>query len=118
MSSDHHLDVEQHGDVTVVRFGEHRTLDGWTTDKLKDELNTVADREDCHHLALDFSGVEYASSTMLNELLMLDRKMQSKGGKLTLLHIESFVREVLVATKLHQVFDIKDREFDAFPGLV
>jgi hypothetical protein len=56
----HHLDVQQQGNVIVVRFGEHRSLDGWTVDKLKDELSTAADREGCHHLVLDFSGVAYA----------------------------------------------------------
>jgi anti-anti-sigma factor len=92
-------------------------LDDCTVHKLKDELDTAADREGCHHLVLDFSGVEYASSTMLYELVMLRRKMQSKGGELTLVHVGSYVREVLVTTKLHQIFNITDHEFDAFPAL-
>ena len=113
----HHLDVEQLGNVIVVRFGEHRMLDGWTVDELKDELNTAADREGCHHLVLDFSGVAYASSTMLQQLVTLRRKMQSRGGVLTLVHVGSYVREVLVTTKLQQILDIKDHEFDAVPAL-
>ena len=117
MSSYPHLAVQQQGDVIVVRFGEHRKLDGWTTDKLKDELDTAADREGCHHLVLDFSGVAHASSTMLQELVMLRRKMQSKRGELTLVHVDSCVLEVLVTTGLHQIFNIKDREFDAVPAL-
>jgi anti-sigma B factor antagonist len=92
----YHLDVEQLGNVIVVRFGEHRMLDVCTVDTIKDELNTAADREGCRHLVLDFSGVEYASSTMLQELVMLRRKTQSKGRELTLVHVGSYVREVLV----------------------
>jgi len=117
MSSDQHLDIQQQGDVIVVRFGEHRTLDGWTTDELKDELNTAADREDCHHLVLDFAGVAYISSTMLQELVLLRKKTLSKCGELTLAHVDSQVREVLNVTGLHQIFNIQDREFDACPAL-
>ena len=117
MSSDQHLDIQQQDDAIVVRFGEYRKLDGWTTDKLKDELNTAADREDCRHLVLDFAGVAYASSTMLQELLLLRRKMLSKVGELTLVHVDSQVREVLNITGLHWVFDIEDREVEAFPAL-
>ncbi len=104
MSGCHHLDIQQLGNVVIVRFGKHRMLDGWTTDKLKDELSTAANREGCRQLVLDLSGVSYASSTMLQELVVLRRRMQSKGGELTLVHVDSDVREVLATTKLDQQF--------------
>ena len=118
MSDYKYLDVQQRGDATiVVHFGENRILDGCTTDRLKSELNAVAGLEACQYLVLDFSGVAHASSTMLQELVTLRRKMQLKGGRLALAHIDSCVRDVLVTTRLFQIFDIEDCEFDAFPVL-
>ena len=106
MSSCQRLDIQQMGDAVGVRFGEIRVLDGWTTEELKGEFSAAADREECRRLVVDFSGVTYLSSTMLQELVMLRRRMQSKGGLLTLVHVGSNVREILVVTGLDQVFDI------------
>ena len=79
-----HLGVWKHGDVLSVRFGEHRILDEATVRMLGDELYAVADRPDCHHLLLNFASVVALSSLMVGKLLMLQRKMVSKGGKLKL----------------------------------
>jgi anti-sigma B factor antagonist len=109
----HHLGVWKHGDVIVVRFGEHRMLDELTVSKISDELYAVADRADCHNLLLNFSSVAGLSSVMLGKLLMLQKKMESKGGKLKICEVGSAIQEVFAETKLHQIFDIRDAELDA-----
>jgi len=54
---------------------------------------------------------------MLQGLVLLRRRMLSKVGELTLVHVDSQVREVLRVTGLHWIFDIKDREVEACPAL-
>jgi len=109
----HQLGVWKHGDVIVVRFGEHQILDELTVKKIGDELYHVADRPDCCHLLLDFASVVGLSSLMVGKLLMLQRKMESKGGKLKLCEVGPELQEVVTSTKLDQVFDIWDSEQDA-----
>ena len=111
--SDCYLDVEQNGDVIVVRLGKHRGFDELTVDKISDELLGVADRPDCQRLLLDFSGVAQLSSAMLAKLLILRRKMETKGEKLRLCGVNSHLRSVFAITRLDRIFDILDTEAGA-----
>ena len=107
------LDVQEHANVIVVLFGEHRILDEATVDRIWGELYGVANREDCHRLLLNFAGVVRLTTTMLTKLLTLRRKMESKGGKLKLCHVDPRIRELFVTTKLCRILDICGSEADA-----
>ena len=109
----HHLAVWKHGDVIVIRFGDHRILDELTVNKISDELYGVADREDCHNLLLNFASVVGLSSLMLGKLLMLQKKMEAKGGKLKICEVGPAVEGVFEETKLNRIFDIRQSEQDA-----
>lgn len=108
-----HLGVWRQGDVTTVRFGEHRILDERAIDKLGDELYAVAEQEDCRNLLLNFSSVERLSTVMLGKLLMVNQKMESKGGKLRLCELGPEVREVFNTTKLDHILELRGSEADA-----
>ena len=103
-----HLEVETNGDVVVVRLGNHRALDQETVDKIRDELLGVADRPDCNHLLVDFSGVTQLSSAMLSKLVQIHRKMEPKGAKLRLCGLSSQLRPVFATTRLDRLFEITD----------
>jgi anti-sigma B factor antagonist len=105
--------VSKRGNVTLVRFGEHRILNEVAIDLIGDELYGVADRPDCCKLLLNFAGVEYLSSLMLGKLVMLKKKIESQGGKLKLCDIGPEIGEVFKTTSLDQVLDIRENEVDA-----
>jgi anti-anti-sigma factor len=109
----HHLGVWQHGKVIVVRFGDHQMLDELTVKKISEELYDIADRADCKHLVLDFSGVLGFSTLMLGKLLVLRKKMLSKEGRLVLCDLGPEVEDVIVAMKLDTIFEIMPSEADA-----
>jgi anti-anti-sigma factor len=113
MSVYRHLGAWKHGDVTVVRFGEHRILDELAVKRIGDELNEIADRADCRNLVLNFASVVGLSSLMLGKLLTLQQKMVSKGGNLMICEIEPEAQEVFVTTKLNHILDISESEDDA-----
>ena len=113
----HHLGVWKHGSAIVVRFGDHRVLDELTVNKIAEELYGVAGRADCQHLVLDFSSVLGLSSLMLGKLLMLRKKMASKGGRLVLCDISPEVEDVLTSTKLNEILEFMDSEADALKAL-
>ena len=113
MSIYRHLGAWRQGNVTVVRFGEHRILDELAVKTIGDELNEIADHKDCRNLVLNFASVVGLSSLMLGKLLMLQKKMASKPGTLTLCEIEPEVQEVFAVTKLSHILDIRESEDDA-----
>ena len=107
-----YLGVWKYGPVIAVRFGEHRILDELTVKRIADELYGVAGRPDCQCLLLNFASVEQLSSLMLGKLLMLRKKMESKGGTIMLCDIGPEVQDVFEATKLAQIFNIHETEID------
>ena len=113
MSVYRHLGVWRQGDVVVVRFGEHRILDERAIDILGDELYAVAEQEGCRNLLLNFSSVDRLSTVMLGKLLMVNKKMEAKGGKLRLCAIGPEIREVFNTTKLDRILDIRENEAEA-----
>lgn len=114
MGRHNHIDVHEHGDRTVVRFKEHPILDGWDT-QVGDELCEIAGRADCSDLVLDFSEVQWLASAMLATLLRVYRIMESKGGTLTFSGLRPSTREVFVAAKLDQLFNIGSEAIDSDP---
>ena len=112
-TSCHYLGLRRLGGLIVIRFGEHRILDELTVKKFGEELFQVADRPDCQHLLLNFTGVVGLSSTMLGIMLMLRKKMGQKSGKLKLCQVGPEIMDVFRATKLGQLFEILDNEQQA-----
>ena len=110
MSVYRHLGVWRQGEVVVVRFGEHRILDERTVDIIGDELYAVAEQEDCRNLLLNFSSVDRLSTVMLGKLLMVNKKMEAKGGKLKLCSIGPEIRQVFDTTKLDRILDVHGSE--------
>jgi len=108
-----HLGVWKHGEILVVRFGEHRILDEVTIEKIGQELYGLAERKDCRHVLLNFAGVERLSSLMLGKLLMLNKKLRSKGGQLKLCEIGPEIQEVVAATHLDRILDVRESEAEA-----
>jgi len=114
MATYRHLEVLSSGPVSRVRL-----VDQWPAyheqeiRELIAELNSVVDAADCRTLFMDCSNVKVLSSEMLSKLILLQRRLKEKEGKLILCGIRGEVREVLSWTKLDQFFEIeKDAEQD------
>jgi anti-sigma B factor antagonist len=107
------LDLQRHGDVIVVHFGKQRLLDQSAVETTSNGLYSVAGRADCRNYLLNFANIVGLSGSMLEKLLLLKQKVESKGGKLKLCQVGPEIREVFTATRLGQGFDIWDKEEDA-----
>lgn len=108
MADYRHLQVSTYGDVVVVRFVDSK-LNDFISNELGQELQAVTDPPACRKLLLNFSGVTQVSSSVLSKLLLLNRKMNHKGGKLRACEIAPDVRSMFVWTKL----EAKDTEANA-----
>ncbi len=113
MAAYRHLDVNQVGDVTVVRFRDHKIVEDINIQQLGQEMFQLVEADSRDKLLLNFSAVDFLSSAALGKLITLDKKMKAHGGALKLSNIRPEIYEVFAITKLNRLFDIKDDEADA-----
>jgi anti-anti-sigma factor len=104
-----HLQVTRHDDVWVIRFSD-RQLVGALPDEVGAELYAVAAEDACTRLLLNFSGVDFLASDMLGKVVVLNKKMKQKGGKLTLCRLCPYLRQLLVTTKLDLILNVRETE--------
>ena len=107
------LDVNQVGDVTVIRFRDHKIVEDINIQQLGQEMFRLIEVDSRDKLLLNFSSVDFLSSAALGKLITLDKKMKAHGGALKLSNIRPEIYEVFAITKLNRLFDIKDDEADA-----
>ena len=113
MSVYRHLEVNPVGDVTVVRFRDHKIVEDINIQQLGQELFQLVEADNHDKLLLNFSSVDFLSSAALGKLITLDKKMKAHGGTLKLSNIRPEIYEVFNITKLDRLFDIRDDEADA-----
>ena len=65
------------------------------------------DRSRCRKLVVDCSGVEMMSSDTIGRLLILQRRMRERGGRLILSGLREEVRQMFAWTKLDRCFEIQ-----------
>jgi anti-sigma B factor antagonist len=113
MTAYQRLDIDEVGDVTVVRFRDHKIVEDINIQQLGQEMFQLVEVDNRDKLLLNFSTVGFLSSAALGKLITLDKKMKAHGGSLKLSNIRPEIYEVFAITKLNRLFDIKDDEADA-----
>lgn len=103
-----HFDVQEAGDIAIVRITRRRILDSTTIEEIKKQLFEMVEKENCTRMLIDIGLVEFMSSLMLNGLILLEKKIRSRSGRLVLCGMKREIYEVFVITRLHQFFYIKD----------
>lgn len=107
------LEVNEVGDVTVVRFRDRKIIDDINIQELGQELFRLIERDNRQKLLLNFSSVDFLSSAALGKLITLDKKVKAHSGAMKLSNIRPEIYEVFAITKLNRLFDIQDDEADA-----
>jgi len=107
MSAFRHLEVAKDGDAFAVRFLDQKLLDS-AASEVGEELYAVAAQEDCNRITLSFSGVDLLTSEMLGKVIVLNKKIRQKGGKLALCDMCPYVREIFAVTRLDTILEIRE----------
>jgi anti-sigma B factor antagonist len=107
------IEITEVREVTVVRFVDRKILDAVNIQELGDELFALVEQDHRKRLVLNFSRVEFLSSSALNKLIVLDKKIKMHGGGLRLCCLRPEIKEVFSITRLDQLFDIRETEADA-----
>jgi anti-sigma B factor antagonist len=107
------LEVEDLGDVTVVKFTDKKILDEPNIQIIGDQLFSLVDDMSRRRIVLNFGNVEYLSSAALGKLIALNKKVNSAGGRLALCSIAPPIYEIFELTATKRLFNIYEDEQEA-----
>ena len=113
MSEHRHIKLSEVGDVTIVRFNDHKIINAASISEMGDELFSLVEKDNRQSLLLNFADVEFLSSGALNKLIILDKKVKAANGKLHFCSLKPEIIEVFQITRLNQVFSIHDDQESA-----
>ncbi len=98
--------VEDLGDVTVVRFLDRKILDEARIQAIGCQLSEFVMRDGRRNMVLDFANVEYLSSGALGQIIILNKQLRVVEGRLVLCGIAKEVYATFDSTKLNMFFKI------------
>jgi anti-sigma B factor antagonist len=91
-------------DVTIVNFEDSSILDTAQIQALGEQLYKLVDVKCCKRLLLDFSKVQFLSSSALSVLINLRNKSAAIKGTLVLCSMRKDLMKVFEITKLNKLF--------------
>jgi anti-anti-sigma factor len=100
------LPVDHTADITSVRLAAEK-LDSSNLEAFGRRLNELADTLNQKHVRLDMSAVRYLSSEPLGKLVAFHTRVRGAGGQVLLDNVQPLVHEVLEATQLTRLFNIR-----------
>ena len=103
--------VRQHGKVTVIDLSGKITI-GDGDIKLREAVNTLLE-EGRKSIVLNLSSVSYMDSAGIGELVACYKRALEKGAKVKLVNPSGKVQDLLVLTRLQEIFDIYRDEREA-----
>jgi anti-anti-sigma factor len=111
------FEVEQVGEAIIVRFTCSSLFEEETIRLIGKQLTGLAERESRPRLLLDFSQVNYFSSSLLALLIRLHKKTNSAGGRLALCGFNADLIDMFTVTQLHKMLNLFRGEQEALQAL-
>ncbi|MBI1830363.1 MAG: STAS domain-containing protein [Planctomycetes bacterium] len=101
------LIVEEHGDVTLVKFADKMLMGDHIIAAIGDQLGCLVDELGRRHLRLDFTGVEYIASHVLGKFVYIYKKLQDVGGRLVFCNLGPQSLKTFQIAKLDKFFEFE-----------
>ncbi len=108
------INLSSNHDVAVVRLVDDRVMDAGRIAMLGEELLSLASTHSGGKVLINLENVRFLSSSALNKLIVLEKRLSGNGGYLKLANLRHEVAEVFHITQLDTVFDIRSTEKQAF----
>lgn len=110
MAAPARIDITDQENIQIVRFRDRLLTDDPTVRAVCDQIfAALPTQRRPIYLILDFSGVAQVASSLLGKLILLQRRIDSSGGKLRLCELGETVQGVFRTTNLDRLFAI-DRD--------
>ncbi len=107
------LELDQVESVSVVKFRDKKVMDPSRIEQMGEELLNLVDEEDHDRMLINFDNVSFFSSAAINKLIVLEKQVRAKGGKLRLCNLRPEVRDLFSYTSLDKMFEIDQEQIDS-----
>jgi anti-sigma B factor antagonist len=108
MSAVQRLEIQEIGDVTVIRFRDPRVTNPLEIEELGRQLYHVLEFKNCSKLVIDFSPVEFLSSATIGKLISLNRKVKACKAALRLCNLRPEIQDIFRFCNIERMFDIRE----------
>lgn len=102
------IELQDIGDVVVVRFVDRKIVDDVSIQEVGQELYQLVEVDGRKKVLLDFGTVEFLSSAALGKLITLDKKASANGAAVKFCDLRPGIHEVFTITRLDRLFDIHE----------
>lgn len=100
--------IRRTGDVCVVDFLDTSIIDSTKIERIKADLDALAERMGQPKIVISFDGVTHLASAMLGVLMSINKKAATQKGQLRVTHLSPMILEIIRITKLDKVLKIFD----------
>ncbi len=100
------LRIERSLEETFVTINESKLLDDESLKEMQTVLMELIDSGEHNKLLLNFSEVEFLSSSFLGTLVKMQKRVREQEGELTLVNINPNIMKVFKITQLDKIFNI------------
>jgi anti-anti-sigma factor len=111
------LEVEQFGDVTVVRFTTRTILGDDAIEAITAQLVGLVEEAGCRQFVLNLANVESVSTAMVGKLVALHRQLEAAHGRLVLCRLGPFLVEIFKVLNLGPLAHVYGEEQEAVDSL-
>ena len=99
--------------ILTMQLLDERLMDEGQLKRIYNDVLALLDKTTEKQVILEFSKVQFMSSSMLGKLVQVHKKCKEYKVKLKLCGISPDIFEVFKITKLHKLFDIETDEASA-----
>ena len=99
-----HFEIQLHGQILEVKFLSPQLFEHLVMNEVDDELNATVRQHHPRHIVFDFASVSFCSTSIINALLAVRRKVTRDGGEVALADLQTAVRRAFRVLNLDTVF--------------
>ena len=111
------LELEQVETVAVVKFRDKKVMDPSRIEQMGKELLGLLEGDANERLLINFDNVSFFSSAAINKLIVLEKQVKAKGGRLRLCNLRPEVRDLFQYTSLDKMFQIDQEQVESIEAL-
>lgn len=113
----HKINLDTMNDVAVVTFNEPRLTETDVINSLGQQLYGLVEDAGYKKVLLNFSNVQFMSSTMIGKVMGLHRKLTPQGGEVVVCCLSPALRLPFRITQFDKLIPIYDDEFSALDSM-
>ena len=104
---------DKRGEILILKLKGR--LDSLTSNKLEERFLALLDKEE-KKVIVDFSQLDYISSSGLRVLLLSAKRLRGSNGKILLSSLKEHIKEIFEIAGFSSIFNIFQSQEDAING--